>query len=378
MNTFDTSFDDNNDSGLEIEREDSGEIKRPFDPEKIKVRTVNVVVDQIVSRIEHDEINLAPDFQRMARIWDDKRKSRLIESLLLRIPIPVFYVAANENEKWDVVDGIQRTSTIYDYVKDCFPLTQLEYLTKLNGCVYKALPRQMQRRISETQLVVNVIEAGTPEEVMFNIFRRINTGGMTLSGQEIRHALHPGLVRDYLKKLAESEEFLKATGVSIKKERMADRECVLRFLAFYVESWEKYSTDSPDEYLGTTMKKINRMEDRERSDLFADFKKAMRGAYEIFGDDAFRKRYDPNDKRRPINKALLEVWSIGLVRRTDEEIRILVDNREEVIERFTSLMNNDPEFDKSISYSTGNPARVRKRFQAVDTLIKECLHASKN
>ena len=85
--------------GLEIEKEEvPGEIKRPFDPEKIKVRTVNVVVDQIVSRIDHQEIDLAPDFQRMAGIWNSKRKSRLIESLLLRIPIPVFYVAANENE----------------------------------------------------------------------------------------------------------------------------------------------------------------------------------------------------------------------------------------------------------------------------------------
>ena len=372
-----SEVDNEQNSGLEIEREDAGEIKRPFDPEKIKVRTVNVVVDLIVSRIVHKEIDLAPDFQRMAAIWSKERKSRLIESLLLRIPIPVFYVAADENEKWAVVDGLQRTSTIYDYVKDHFRLTQLEYLTKLNGCFYKDLPRQMQRRISETPLVVNVIDPGTPEEVMFNVFRRINTGGMTLNGQEIRHALHPGPVRDYLKKFAESGEFLEATGGSIKKERMADRECVLRFLAFHIEPWEEYSANNLDGYLGTTMEKINRMEDRKRSDLFADFKKAMRGAYDIFGDDAFRKRSDSN-RRRQITKALFEAWSIGLARRTDEEIGILVGNRGEVVKKFMSLMNEDPEFDKSISFSTHNPDRVRKRFQAIDELIKECLHASQN
>ncbi len=375
MDTFDTSLDDNNDGGLEIEREDSGEIKRPFDPEKIKVRTVNVVVDLIVSRIEHEEIDLDPDFQRMAGIWSKERKSRLIESLLLRIPIPVFYVAADENEKWAVVDGLQRMSTIRDYVTNDFRLTQLEYLTKLNEFFYRDLPRQMQRRISETQLVVNVIEPGTPEEVMFNIFHRINTGGMTLNGQEIRHALHPGPVRKYLKELAESQEFLKATGGSIRTKRMADRECVLRFLAFHVQPWEEYSANSLDGYLGTTMEKINRMDDRERNDLATDFKKAMRGAYGIFEDNAFRKRSDSNRRR---NKALFESWSVGLARRTDEEIGVLVGNRGEVVKRFTSLMKDDPEFDKSISYSTGDPARVRKRFQAVDTLIKECLHASKN
>ena len=137
---------------------------------------------------------LRPDFQRLAGIWDNTRKSRLIESLLLRIPIPVFYVAADENEIWSVVDGVQRISTIYDYVTDKFRLSRLEYLKKLEGALYTGLPRQMQRRINETQFVVNVIEPGTPPEVMFNIFRRINTGGMALNGQEIRHALHAGPV----------------------------------------------------------------------------------------------------------------------------------------------------------------------------------------
>ena len=140
------------DSGVEREREDTdGEIRRPFDPEKIKVRTVNVIVDQLVSRIDHDEVDLAPDFQRMMDIWNDERKSRLLESLLLRIPIPVFYVAADGDDKWSVVDGIQRTSTIHAYVKGRFPLTRLEYLARLDGFRYADLPRPLQRRISETR-----------------------------------------------------------------------------------------------------------------------------------------------------------------------------------------------------------------------------------
>ena len=359
--------------GLEIEQEDSGEIKRPFDPEKIKVRTVNVLVEQLVSRIEYQEIDLAPDFQRARDIWNDERKSRLIESLLLRIPLPVFYVAADQKENWSVVDGLQRTSTINDFVTGQFPLKKLEYLTKFDGLVFENLPRTMQRRIRETQLVVNVIEPGTPEEVMFNIFHRINTGGMTLNGQEIRHALHPGPVRGYLQELASTEEFLSATGWSIKTHRMADRECVLRFIAFYIEPWERYSANDLDGYLGTTMKRINEMDPCSRGDLQETFKKAMEAALGIFGRNAFRKQYQRNDRRRPVSKALYEAWGVGLARRSEDEIGCLVNNSQSVVDHFMALMNDDWEFNTAISYATGVPTRVRKRFRAIDELIGRCL-----
>ena len=368
-----SELDDDQDSGLEREQEDPNEIIRPFDPEKIKIRTMNIVVDQIVSRIEHNEVDLAPDFQRMAGIWNDVRKSRLVESLLLRIPIPVFYVAADKEEKWSVVDGLQRISTIHTYVAGRFPLTKLEYLKKLDSCRYTDLPRPMQRRISETQLVVNVIEPGTPGEVMFNIFRRINTGGMMLNGQEIRHALHRGPVRDYLKKLSTSREFLSATDNSIRTNRMADRECILRFLAFHINRWEEYSVNDLDGHLGRTMKKINKMNSSERIDISGDFKKSMKAAFRIFEQNAFRKCYDLDEKRRPISKALFEVWSVGLARCSDREIGILVRRRKKIIRQFISLMNEDQEFDTAISYSTGSPTRIRKRFQTIDNLIKECL-----
>ena len=368
-----SDMDPEPDSGLEPEQEESGAIKRPFDPEKIKVRTINVVVDQIVSRIEHDEIDLAPEFQRMAGIWKDRQKSRLIESLLLRIPIPVFYVAADENEAWSVVDGLQRTSTIYGYVKGDFSLTQLEYLTKLEGRSYDQLPRPMQRRIRETQLVVNVIEPGTPEEVMFNIFRRINTGGLMLNGQEIRHALHPGSIRDLLKNLAGSKEFLNATDRSIRTDRMADRECVLRFLAFHSYPWEKYTANDLDGYLGRAMKKINNIRADERENLSVDFRKAMGAAYKIFRNQAFRKPFAAGERRRRINKALFDAWAVGFARRSDDQITALVDSRKKVSKEFNSLMENDWEFDDAITYSTGTPSRVRKRFQAIDELIERCL-----
>ncbi len=359
------------DSGLEAEKDDPEiKIERPFDPEKIKVRTTTIVVELLVSRLSYKEIDLEPDFQR-SFVWDDKRRCRLIESLLLRIPIPVFYVAADENENWSVVDGVQRMSTIYKFVNGEFPLSQLEYLLQLDGLKYSALPRSMQRRINETQLVVNIIEPGTPEDVMFNIFRRINTGGMTLKGQEIRNALHRGPVRQYLKELAETEEFLDATDRSIKKNRMADRECVLRFLAFYIDRWEDYGANELDGYLNWTMTKINGMTLEQCDAIAKDFKKAMQAACDIFGQDSFRRRYNRSDSRRPVSKALFEAWSVRLARCSPEQINRLVKRREEVIDQFISLMNRDREFDKAISSSTGIPRHVKKRFSTIEKLVGE-------
>ena len=231
----------------------------------------------------------------------------------------------------------------------------------------------MQRRIDETPLVVNVIEPGTPEEVMFNIFQRITTGGMTLNGQEIRHVLHPGPVRGFLSDLVWTDEFLKATDGSIKAGRMADRECVLRFLAFHIDPWEKYFANDLDGYLGLAMRKINNMGLSEQNALSDDFKKSMDAANNIFRRDAFRKPHHPNASRRPISKALFETWGVGLARRPAEQIERLVDRREKIVEGFITLIRTDGEFERAITYSTATPARVRKRFKSIDQLIKRCL-----
>ena len=196
--------------------------------------------------------------------------------------------------------------------------------------------------------------------MMFNIFLRINKGGMTLNGQEIRHAVHPGPARSYLKKLADSREFLDATSGSVNPRRMADRECVLRFLAFHIEPWEKYSTNNLDGYLGSIMAYINSTNPRELDLLTADFNKAMLAALKIFGENSFRKPRGTTGRRRPINRALFETWSVQLARCSQDQISMLVKRRKEVRRRFRRLMAEDDQFDRAVSYSTGAPRRVRK------------------
>lgn len=363
--------------GVEAERPDpTGAaigIERPFDPDKIKVARESKTISLLSTRIDHGEIDLAPDFQRLARIWDNGRKSRLIESILLRIPLPVFYVASDLQDTWAVVDGLQRLTTIHDYMKGEFALSGLEYLVQFDDCRFAELPRSMQRRIEETELVINIIQPGTPEEVMFNIFSRINTGGLTLNGQEIRHALNKGQARTFLKELASSGQFRKATAGSVSDTRMAGRECALRFLAFRFTKWHNYVANDLDGFLNVAMQRINGLSEQELRRYRADFERAMETASAVFGDDAFRKRYDANSPRNPISKALLEVWSVTFAELNDEQRALLIAGRDAVRTEFINLMLNDRDFEVAVSYSTGSPGRVHKRFQAIEQLVARVL-----
>ncbi len=306
-------------------------------------------------------------------MWDSRKKSRLIESLLLRIPIPVFYVASDYSDHWDVVDGIQRITSVYRFVKGEFPLTDLEYLINYNDKIYGDLPRFLQRRISETQLIVNVIEPGTPEEVKFNVFKRINTGGVSLTGQEIRHAMHRGPARDFLRDLANSKEFLQATGKSINSDRKADQECVLRFMAFRIDPWQSYDARDLDGYLGKTMRRINQLNEEQRARYRNDFVRSMDAAYKIFGADTFRKPRDTNGRKKPINRALFETWGVELASVSSNQIDHLIRNSEVVQREFKHLAMNDEEFDKAISVGTSAVSKVRKRFTAIKHLVEGIL-----
>lgn len=366
-------------SGVEVERieREFAEIKDPFDPNKIDVKTKPMTVDLMMSRVKggDSEIDLMPDFQRRAGIWDETRKSRLIESLLLRIPLPVFYVAADPNEKWSVVDGLQRITTLKEYIVDqAFALKNLEFLRDLNGLRYNSLSRQAQRRISEAEITVHIIQAGTPSAVMFNIFKRINTGGMPLSSQEIRHAIKQGPATKFLRELAESDEFRAATRNSIKDERMADRECVLRFCAFYMTNPQAYRGNDLDAFLVGCMDQLNALDDFRRMEIGNRFLEAMRTARSIFGKWAFRKYYGADFRLSPINKALFEAWSVNLANMTPNDVELLIAKRKEVLEKFALRMTSDSDYNRSVSVATGSDANVRYRFAVTLGILEEVLH----
>lgn len=360
--------------GVEYEEEPTISISEPFDPSKIRVHTEKKTIDLILRRVSHGEIDLAPEFQRRARLWPYFRRSQLIESLLLKIPLPVFYVAADHEDHWAVVDGLQRITTIVDFVSNRFPLKGLEYLSNLEDLYYKDLDRAMKRRIEETELVVNIIQPGTPDEVMMNIFKRINTGGIALNGQEIRNAINKGPARAFLQKLSTSEEFLNATDRSVNDKRMDAQELALRFIAFFTMKLN----DKPknlDNFLSMAMKSVNRMTEKECANLEAKFEASMRLSHKLFQNEAFRK--PGTKKRNPINKALFESWSVNLAILSPIEAETLINKQTLLAENNKSIYEDDPVFIDSITSSTGHYPRILKRFTAINQLIKSTLNGVK-
>lgn len=365
-------------SGIELERAEEIDIAVPFNPDEIDVITKGMTIDLILSRVKSGAINLQPDFQRRWGIWSVRRQSRLIESLLLRIPLPTFYAAEDQNEEWEIVDGIQRISTIARFVDpellgdDGFELEGLEYLSEFDGRRFGGLTPRLQRRLRETELVIHLIRHGTPLDVKFNIFARINTGGMALTAQELRHAIIPGSGRFILEQWAQTEEFKSATAHSVSGLRMEDRELVMRFIAFWMTPYQEYRDKDFDGFLAEAMRSLNLLSQEETDRIKEGFFRAMIAAKALFGNDAFRKRYSADARRSLINKALFEAWSVNLGKLTNGQVQNLLANREGVLADFVALCN-DREFDSAISQGTSSPRKVSVRFTAVAELIKRSI-----
>ncbi|WP_405387796.1 DUF262 domain-containing protein [Streptomyces sp. NBC_01102] len=368
-------------TGIELEQPadeaDSQTGVFPFEPESIKIETQASTVDLLLSRLREEMIDLAPDFQRRAGIWSDVQQSRLIESLLLRIPISSFHMAQDEDDNWAVVDGIQRLTSIARFMApeavgmEPLALRGLDYLHDFSGKRYNDLSGRLRIRLRETQLVVHIIQQGTPEDVTFNIFARINTGGMPLTRQEIRHALVKGDARVFLADLAEEPAFGEATGWSISNERMSDREMVLRFLAFRLSVPADYRQRDFDQFLVDTMHRINRLSPQQRQDEARQFREAMKGATGIFGQYAFRK-WRGQARKSPINKALFETVAVNLANLADHERDALVASGDKVRAGFFDLMK-DWDFDRAISIATGDPKKVQRRFEDMGKLFRGVL-----
>lgn len=395
-------IDDQLYDGLENDGEEDEE-EEPFNPELISIETKVVPLETLLRRLEQGTIMLNPDFQRN-EVWDLSQKSRLIESLLLKIPLPMFYVSSDTMSIWTVVDGLQRISALRDFLLGVhfnpkqnnsqrgngFALRNLEFWSEYNGKTMNQLPIHLQNRILETEFQFTVINPNTPEEVKRNVFKRLNTGGLPLSPQEIRNALYTGYATELLKRLSNNRHFKQATGYSVRDERMGDKELILRLMSFLIRPFPSYvKTVTSDVWLSDTMILLNANNGNDRTamrmlkqsktiqeemyvyrtndELEILFDKAMVRAMELFKDHAFRKSRS-GQRRAPINKCLFETWGALLCMLTEEQYQRLLANRENMIEEYSQLLA-DYKFIISISRDSMKHASVAYRYQNINEII---------
>lgn len=358
-----------------IDESSDSEIKKPFDPKKIDMTVKPLIIDSLIKRMksEPSRIDLNTEFQRSGNLWDETTQSRLIESLLVRIPIQAFYFDGTDDDNWKVVDGLQRLTTLKRFIiGKTLKLQNLEFLKKYNGYGFDDLPLYFQRRIEETEITVYIINPGTPGNVKYNIFRRINTGGLMLKPQEIRHALNQGIPANFVKELAELSEFRKAThNLLLEDKRMEDRDFITRFIAFY-NGYADYQSDL-DDFLNQAMGNLNKFSTDERKNVKKDFIKAMNAAYKLFGEYAFRKIHKNDNRKYPLNKALFDTWSVNLSRLSGKELETLISKKDTLIDKFIELLNSDDGFKSSITTGTGKINAVKTRFSKIEGLLKEIL-----
>ena len=363
--------DQQNDSDLEeIEGLGSAEDETlgDYPLDTMMIRSESRTIFEILRRIEQGKYIMDPDFQRDF-IWPPDKQSKLIESVLMRIPLPVFYIAENEDGKMVVVDGLQRLSTFRKFVDNEQRLL-LPDNSELNGKQFDQLGNRLQNRIEDCNLTLYVIDSKAPERARLDIFERVN-GGEPLTRQQMRNSLYMGQGTRFLKREADKPLFKKATGGSLNWRQMRDREFINRFCGFQLHSVENYRGDM-DLFLANTLKEMNGLETEQLENLSDLLGIGLANNQNVFGPYAFRKHTEAREGRRsPINASLWDVMCTGLSR---YEVDAVAAQKTAFQSAFYRLLKEE-EFYDAISLGTNQTNKVKRRFEMANEMFQEVFGA---
>lgn len=320
------------------------------------------------------DLVLDPDYQRNY-VWNLKKASRLVESVLMRVPIPPIYLSEEKSGKFLVIDGQQRLKSLFGFLEGKLEiydekskkwkfidtrLTGLETLTHLNGLTYVKLDKPLQKQFKSSTLKVTKILKQNSPKLKYDIFERLNRGAVALNAQEVRNCIYHGSYNDIVKELASNRDYMAVLGQEGKHKRMQDRELVLRFLAFYHTNYSNY-TPSMKEFLNAEMRKQWKLKGKELDELKKVFKKSAELAFSSFGKNAFR-RFVPGNEDEPdghwegkVNKGLHDIVMWGF---TIFDKHQVIPHLDAVREELLNLMTQSHKFVDSIS-GTGTDSRKK-------------------
>ena len=329
------------------------------------IRHETRTVFDIIRRIDKGSYVMDPDFQRDF-IWPEHKQSKLIESVLMRIPLPVFYLAEDGEGRMIVVDGLQRLATFRNFISDGLRL-RLPDRADLNGKRFTDLEPKLQNRIEDCNLIFYIIDFKAPDRARLDIFDRVNSG-VPLKPQQMRNSLFMGPATLFLKDEAKSDIFLKATGWSLNTKTMRDREFVNRFCAFQLLGLDKYRGDM-DVFLAECLRCMNRMEEADLARLSEQLRRSLANNYLLFKRQAFRKHTSERQWRSVVNASLWDVMSTGLSRYPEAKVSACAERLRDAIR----ALFNDDEFYESITFGTNDTRRVKTRFRMTREIFEDIL-----
>ena len=336
----------------------------PKEERILRTQAYDKSVSDVVAMINNGDIDLNPDYQRNY-IWDNKKSSLLIESLLLNVPIPVVYVAEDEDSRWNVVDGLQRLETLRRFFSNEFKLRGLEVLKELNGVQYSQLNPKAARILRNGILRIILIFRESHPDIKYEIFMRLNRGSIRLTEQELRNCLYRGTFNELLKELRENKKFLEMIGLTEPHKRMSDAELILRYFTIS-DSYDFKANQLSEEYTGKVVSSMNKFIEKKRkashaeiSNLRRRFDSTVDKVYEIFGDDAFKK-FNPDgslDSLR-VNRAIMDIVMVSF---EHFEKQRLVQAKNEIRALLRDLPIQDPVFLDAITFGISDRKQLEYR-----------------
>jgi len=338
----------------------------PYDPAytDIEISETPFSVYEYLRQLNKGKIVIQPDFQRN-EVWNPTQKSKFIESIILNFPLPPIYLNETTESKYIVIDGLQRTTALFEYCKNDFALSGIEALPKYNNDKFEDLPEILRSKIEDKKLTVFVLKPSTPLVVIYDLFNRINTGGTQLNRQEVRNCIFIGHSTKLLKELSEEDYFKQAIDNGVSPKRMKDREVILRYISFRWSDYKSKYTGDMSEFVEKMMVRLNKSEIEELNKIKNDFKRVMNWSFKIWGKKNFRI---PTEKSKgTINTAVLESVSNYLSYQSDN---FLEENRKTIELNYSNLIE-DQNYFQSVTRSTGNKTKVMDRFRIVHELLHE-------
>lgn len=349
----------------------NSENKSPrFDPSSIDVEKKSMSISSLIDMLRNDMIDLSPAFQRKDNLWKPDRQSQLIESLMLKLPLPSMYFEYDkQRKKYIVIDGLQRLCTIKNFaVTKKLALRNLEFLSdEYDGATYDSLSFNDRIELGLQEITVNILKGTTPDAAKYAIFKRINSSATTLTNQEIRNALYSGSGLLMLTELAANPTF---ASLGFPTSRMDDREAVLRFMAFKIHGSEGYS-GRMDSFLTNTLIELNDMPESRLDELKAAFRQGTDRSVALLGAEAMRL---PGNKKNRPSKAIFDTLAVGLSELSNEDFRHLMQDSNRFKDSFHSMIANDKRFLEAVGNRSDRQFAARYRYSEFRALCTKTIY----